>query len=118
MITHEQAADFARDWVECWNAHDLDKILGHYTDDFEMTTPMIVSLMNEASGMLKGKTNVGNYWQVGLQKYPDLKFELLDVLSGVSSVTIYYKSVANKKAVEFFLFNDEGKVYKSMAHYS
>ena len=105
MITKESALAFARHWVESWNSHDLAKILSHYTDDFEMTTPFIVSIMNEPTGTLKGKDKVGAYWAIALAKYPDLDFKFFDVLYGVNSITIYYQSVLNKKAAEFFLLN-------------
>jgi len=32
----EFANKFAREWVEAWNCHDLDKIMTHYAEDFEM----------------------------------------------------------------------------------
>jgi ketosteroid isomerase-like protein len=32
---------FALEWIESWNSHDLDRILSHYADDVEVTTPMI-----------------------------------------------------------------------------
>jgi ketosteroid isomerase-like protein len=44
MITKEQALDFAHEWVAAWNAHDLERVLSHYTEDFEMSSPFIVSL--------------------------------------------------------------------------
>lgn len=118
MITKEQATEFAHQWINAWNAHDLEQVLSHYTEDFEMTTPLIVSVMNEPTGTLKGKEHVGNYWRKAMIKYPDLKFELLDVLYSVSSITIYYTTILNKKAVEFFLLNDTGKAYKAIAHYN
>jgi ketosteroid isomerase-like protein len=31
MITKEFAQHFAEDWVASWNAHDLDRVLSHYT---------------------------------------------------------------------------------------
>ena len=30
---------FAAEWIEAWNAHDLERILAHYADDFEMASP-------------------------------------------------------------------------------
>jgi ketosteroid isomerase-like protein len=118
MMNREKARAFANHWIESWNSHDLDKILSHYTEDFEMTTPFIVSIANDPTGTLKGKANVGNYWAQSLKKFPTLTFQLIDVLYSINSVTIYYQSVLNKKAVEFFLFNPEGKVYKAIAHYN
>jgi hypothetical protein len=117
MITKESASAFAQHWVDSWNSHDLDKILSHYTDDFEMTTAFIVSIMNEPTGTLKGKNKVGEYWSTALKKYPELEFKLIDVLYGVNSITIYYHSILGKKAAEFFLFGADGKVIKSIAHY-
>src|SRR5438876_10821997 len=55
MIDREWAEAFAREWVDAWNAHDLERILSHYTDDFEMASPLIVERMGVASGRLKGK---------------------------------------------------------------
>lgn len=40
MIDREWALEFARDWIESWNSHDMDRILSHYTDDFEMSSPL------------------------------------------------------------------------------
>src|ERR1700744_4081573 len=107
MITKETAHAFAKDWVQAWNSHDLTRILFHYTDDFEMTTPFIVSIMNEPSGTLRGKEKIGDYWSRALEKYPDLEFKLIDVLSGIDTVIIYYHSILHKKAAELFIFNSD-----------
>ena len=117
MITKEFASAFAHHWIESWNKHDLDEILSHYSDEFEMTTPFIVSIMNEPTGTIRGKNNVRTYWAVALSKYPDLEFILIDVLCSVNSVTIYYCSILNKKAIEFFQFGNDGRVVRSIAHY-
>ncbi len=117
-INHERAHAFAHEWIAAWNAHDLERILSHYTDDFEMTSPLIVSLMGEPSGALKGKAAVGAYWKKGLAAQPPLYFELLDVLAGVRSVTIYYRSVGRRVAAEVLEFNDRGAVVRASAHYT
>lgn len=118
MITQEQATVLAAEWIAAWNSHDLDRVLDHYTDDFEMTSPFIAGVMDESSGMLKGKTNVGAYWQKALERYPDLHFKLEDVLWGVSSVTIVYRSVDGRSAAEWLQLDAGGKVCRAMAHYS
>lgn len=40
-MNQKQANEFAAEWIEAWNAHDIDRILSHYTDDFEMNSPLI-----------------------------------------------------------------------------
>ena len=110
MINKEQALQFATEWIDAWNNHDLDLILSHYDDDVEMTTPFIIQVLNEPTGTIKGKPKLKEYWTAALQRIPDLKFEVIDVLSSVDSITIYYHAVYGKRAVEFFLFNHTGKV--------
>ena len=60
------AEHFAADWIEAWNAHDLNRILSHYEDDFEMSSPVIVQMAGEPSGTLRGKAAVGAYWRKAL----------------------------------------------------
>jgi ketosteroid isomerase-like protein len=117
-ITRDWAWKFAKDWVEAWNTHDLDRVLRHYTDDFEMSSPYIVQFAGEPSGTLKGKERVQSYWQKALEKIPNLKFELDEVFVSANSVAIYYRAALGKRAVEVFFFNPDGKVYKAAAHYN
>ena len=118
MLTRELAQEFAREWVEAWNAHDLDRILSHYSDDFEMTTPFIVTIFGEPSGTLKGKEMVREYWRQALERIPDLHFELIETLFSVNSIAIYYRAVLGKRAVEWLLFGPDKKVCKAVAHYN
>ena len=112
------AHEFAKEWIEAWNSHDLDRILTHYSDDVEITTPMIKIALGNDSGSLKGKEAVGVYWRQALIKLPDLHFELLDVATSVDSIALYYKSVMNKNTIEVMFFNEDGEVNKIIAHYT
>jgi ketosteroid isomerase-like protein len=117
MLTKEFSRDFANKWINSWNSHNIEQILSHYTDDFEFLSPFICLTMNEPDGTLKGKDKIGAYWQKAFEKIPDLKFELINVFVGVSSITILYKAILGKVATEVLLFNNENKVFKSFAHY-
>lgn len=117
MIDNAFADHFAADWIDSWNAHDLDRILRHYSEDFEMSSPIIVNVAGEPSGTLKGKDAVGSYWAKSLQQNPSLHFGLVTTLWGVSSIILYYKGVRGLSA-EVFHFNPERKVVKAYAHYT
>jgi ketosteroid isomerase-like protein len=54
------AERFAKEWVAAWNSHDLERILAHYEDDFEMSSPIITTLVGEPSGKLRGKMAVAH----------------------------------------------------------
>jgi ketosteroid isomerase-like protein len=88
VIPASFAEHFAADWVEAWNAHDLDFVLSHYAEDFEMSSPYIVQMAGEPSGTLRGKAAVRVYWKRALELIPELKFELISVLAGVGSIVL------------------------------
>jgi hypothetical protein len=116
-IDERFAEEFASDWIASWNAHDLDRILSHYADDFEMTSPAIVRMAGEASGCLRGKKAVGVYWAKALELIPDLRFEWIATLIGVESIAIHYKGVNGRLAIEVFHFGPGRKVMRAFAHY-
>jgi ketosteroid isomerase-like protein len=117
MMDPNFAERFAADWIAAWNSHDLDRILSHYAEDFEMASPYIARLAGEPGGKLKGKRLVRAYWAKALQLMPELRFELVSVLAGVDSVAIYYRG-ARGMAAEVFCFDGSGKVAKAYAHYA
>ncbi|MBN1346249.1 MAG: nuclear transport factor 2 family protein [Phycisphaerae bacterium] len=118
MISSAQARSFAEDWIAAWNSHDLDRVLDHYTDDFELSSPFIVYVANEPSGKLKGKEAVRQYWEGALTLVPDLHFELIQAMTGINSIIIHYRSVGERLAAETMFFDEGGKVTRVIAHYS
>ena len=117
MIDKKFAEQFAREWIDSWNSHDLDRILSYYDDQFEMSSPVIIQIAREPSGTLKGKDAVGAYWAKALQLIPDLRFELLTTLIGVNSITLYYRGHRGMSA-EVFHFGRDRKVVRAYAHYA
>jgi hypothetical protein len=117
MMEKGFAERFANEWIAAWNSHDLDRILAHYEDDFEMSSPIIPALVGEPSGKLREKITVGAYWAKALQRSPDLHFQLVTVLAGVDSVTISYKGHRGLSA-EVLHFGPSGKVRAAFAHYA
>jgi hypothetical protein len=117
MLTRDFGDHFAAEWIAAWNTHDLERILAHYADDFEMSSPYIAQLLGEPSGTLKGKVSVGDYWRRALERAPTLQFELVATLVGVDSVVLYYKG-ARGMAAEVFFFDAADKVTKAFAHYA
>lgn len=116
-MNRERAEHFASDWLDAWNAHDLERILGHYTDDFEMFSPVIVQVMGDQDGRLQGKQAVRAYWAKALSLFPSLRFEPICTLIGVGSIVIHYVGATGRRVAEVFNFNAEGLVFRAQAHY-
>lgn len=116
MIDRAFADRFAREWIEAWNRHDLDRILAHYSDDFVMSSPRIARVAGEPSGILKGKSAIGSYWKKALALAPELRFELIETFVGADSVVLYYRGVRGP-AAEVFFFGADGQVVRASANY-
>jgi ketosteroid isomerase-like protein len=118
-MTKDFANAFATSWVDAWNAHDLEKILSHYADDFTIESPMAIKLYPQSHGIVVGKSEVRKYWTIGLERSPCLRFEMLDLLIGVNSVGLYlFNTSSNMKSAEVMSFNSEKKVYKAVVCFS
>lgn len=68
--------------------------------------------------MVVGKEALREYFQKGLEVYPNLKFELIDVMWGISSVILYYINQNGTKTGEFMEVDVTGKVTKVFANYN
>ncbi len=119
MITIEFARQFSEKWTKDWNSHDLEKILSHYSDDFVIESSLALKRLPETNGIVIGKENVRKYWDIGLKSNPKLNFKIIDLLTGVNSLTIYYLNTTNgKKSAELMIFNKDKKVNKAIVNYS
>jgi hypothetical protein len=117
-LTPEWARAFAHEWIEAWNSHDLERILAHYTDDFEMRSPLIQERGFAADGVLRGKDRLRAYWAGRLQATPPIQFELVDVFIGASSIAISYLNSERGPVTEVVTFNSVGKVVAGNALYA
>jgi hypothetical protein len=90
MLSKTEALQFAHGWVRAWNSHDLDAVMSHYAPEVVLTSPTAANLLGDPSGTVAGKEAVRSYFARGLEAFPNLTFELLDVMWGVSSVVLYY----------------------------
>jgi len=78
---------------------------------------MIKTFLGIDSGTLQGKQNIKEYWATALEKLPDLRLELVDVVISIESIALYYKTVMEKMAIEVMFFDSSGKINKAIAHY-
>ncbi|MDP9013943.1 MAG: nuclear transport factor 2 family protein [Pseudomonadota bacterium] len=70
MIERTWAEEFAKEWIDAWNSHDLERILSHYADDFEMSSPLIMERNMEPSGVCAGRLRFGS---IGLSDLRQLR---------------------------------------------
>jgi hypothetical protein len=83
---------FVDQWLQAWNAHDVEAVLAHFTDDVVFTSPFAAQVMPSSDGVIRGKEALRAYWTVGLDRLPDLHFDLVGVYTGVNTVVINYRN--------------------------
>ena len=110
--------DFAQEWINAWNAHDLDRILSHYSEDVEICSLFVTSLTGRSESVLRGKAALRDYFARGLQAYPKLRFDFIRVYAGVQSCVVEYHSVNGMRTAELMEFDEQGKVRRVLAHYA
>jgi SnoaL-like domain len=112
-----QAQEFAEEWYEAWNAHDLDRILSHYRDDVTLRSPLVPAITGREDAIVVGRDALASYFRRGLAAYPDLRFEPLALFVGAGSVVLQYRSVRGLLTAELMSLDSDLLVTNVMAHY-
>jgi hypothetical protein len=116
MIPADLAERLADEWIAAWNSRDLDRVLSHYDEDFEMASPRIVEIAGEPSGVLRGKAAVGAYWRKALDRNPGLHFERIAVFVGARGIAIHYRNQSGRLCVETLEIGTDHRVVRAAAY--
>ena len=109
---------FATDWIEAWNAHDLERILSHYAEDVVLTSPIAARRLGDPRGTVRGRAALRDYFAAGLAARPDLRFTLRRIHHGVGSLCLAYETDEGRHAAELMEFDDAGAVSRVVATYA
>jgi len=116
-VTDDRTAHaFAADWIAAWNAHDIERILGHYSGEIVFHSPLAAKRVG--TGRIVGLDALRSYWSRGLRAQPDLHFRVAEVLVGHDCVTIRYRNHRGQSVAETCEFDACGKVGRAYACYA
>jgi hypothetical protein len=103
--------------MESWNARDLPGLAALYAEDCEVNSPLVVTMMGEPSGLLRGKERILGYWRNLFGRTGPFHCELFGVFRGVGSNVIHYRSCLGKNAMEVMFLDTAGLIYRSFTHF-
>lgn len=112
------AVEFATEWVEAWNSHDLDRIISHYAETLHYCSPLVLECVPGPDGVIRDRATLRTHVQTGLSKNPILRFTFREVLLGAHGFALYYDNARRGRTAEYFEFNADGKVVKVISCYS
>jgi ketosteroid isomerase-like protein len=116
-MTDAAADEFVREWIDAWNARDLERVLAHWADDCVFTSPFVVQWTGDPSGTVRGKAALRAYWKRGLELNQNLRFTLERTLVGHDSVVISYRNHRGQHCAEVIRLGADGKAVAGLAHY-
>src|SRR5436190_20263685 len=118
-MPHDPArlATLGKEWIDAWNSHDLERILALYAEDSEMTSDRIPLLGLDASGTLRGKLRLRQYWEIAFQRLPNLHFDLIEIYVSPDSLVVFYQNERGQKICEYLRVGAEGKIRQGSANH-
>jgi ketosteroid isomerase-like protein len=119
-MTRDEARCFTEEWIEAWNAFDVERVLALFAEDAVFSSPKAAALTG--SGFVRGKDALRAYWGTAKSRIRSLRFTLdrfaLDPVAG--EIVIVYEAAIDgerKRACEFFRMNDAGEIAAGEAMY-
>lgn len=112
-MTSEEAQAFAVEWAAAWNALNVERVLEHFHDDVEFTSPTAQAVVG--SPTVRGKRALRDYWNRALAQCASLVFTLDRVVwdAGRRELAIVYTSEINgnrRRVSENLRFDGAGLV--------
>jgi ketosteroid isomerase-like protein len=110
------ARAFADRWISDWNNKDVEAVLGHFSENVVFTSPRAKAVL--CSPRVEGKSRLREYWTKAIHRIQAIRFTLDYVISDGDRMSIVYIAEIDGKrmrAVEFFVFGDDGLVREGEA---
>ena len=120
QLTYESMMAFAENWIAAWNRRDIEAVLAHFAEDARFSSPIAQKMTGRA--VLRGKQEIRNYWQSGLERLSTLQFRLDHAAWDASKreLNVVYEANLNgdrKRACEIMRFDALGKQIHGEALY-
>ncbi|HTA12768.1 MAG TPA: nuclear transport factor 2 family protein [Solirubrobacteraceae bacterium] len=116
-LSTQEGERLAHEWLDAWNAHDLETIMGLYAPGVVFQTPTIIDTLGIPDGCVQGVEALREHFARGLERLPDLRFDLEQVYVGVRSLAITYRWADGTPVAELHEYDDEGLIERVQALY-
>jgi hypothetical protein len=116
MLKAAAAKSLITTWIEAGNRKDVEAIMSLYAGDPEFESPLVVEIAKEASGRLRGRAQLRQYFATTLAR-PYTSLHLIDVAAGVSSLCARYVNHQGTRSTVFMQLDAAGKITRHFIHY-
>lgn len=116
-MTQEDAEAHAKEWIEAWNSHNLERILSYYSQNVVFEAETVKVRWKKADGKLHGIAELRKHFALGLELAPHLKFQLEQVFLAPSGYAILYRRENGNRVIDTIINDDGGDAVKVIAYY-
>jgi hypothetical protein len=89
-MAHNQ---LVQDWLEGWNHRNIELLMSHYADDAVFISPSVLVRQPGSDGRVVGKAAIRELYQRSLDHFPNLRFEIEDVIERPYGVIVIYRKL-------------------------
>src|SRR5215470_4388691 len=82
-----------RDWLEGWNNRNIELLMSHYADEAVFISPSVLVRQPGSDGRVVGKAAIRDLYQRALDHFPNLRFEIEDVIERSYGVIVIYRKL-------------------------
>ncbi len=83
----------AREWLDAFNARDLERLLALYADDAVHTSPKLRARHPETKGEIRGKAALRTWWADSFARLPGLRYDARHLTASGDRVFMEYDRV-------------------------
>jgi hypothetical protein len=116
--TRADVQHLAEDWIDAWNAHDLDRIISHYAENVVFEASTVVDRWGREDGRLIGRAEVREQFRKGLELAPNAHFTLEGVFLAPSGYAVLYSRENGNRVIDRVILDDEGLAARVTAFYA
>jgi ketosteroid isomerase-like protein len=118
LMDAQRCAAYAREWIAAWNSHDLDRIMSHYAEALEFTSPLVLQRRPDLDGTIRELAALRAYFAVSFQLFPALEFQLIEVLRGVEGFCMYYRNARGGHTAEYVELDERDRAIRVITCHS
>jgi hypothetical protein len=82
--------EIALNWINAFNAHDLERLLSLYAEDAVHFSPKLKIKRPESGGWLTGKPALKDWWSEAFNRIPSLEYQLKNLIVNERQILMEY----------------------------
>jgi hypothetical protein len=109
-ISYDFATHHVEKWVKGWTDHNLNAIMSSYAEELEFSSPKIRAVLGEnENNTISSKRELSTYFSAGLERFPNLKFKIMDFTVSDNKVILEYSANLDGKSIVNVIENSSSK---------